>query len=41
MQQPLRAEHGNVRAYLERLRGRPSIARVLSEAEPYMHNVPK
>jgi glutathione S-transferase len=41
MQQTLRAEHGHVAAYLTRLLARPSIARVLREAEPYMHNVPK
>ena len=31
----------NVRAYLERLKARPSYARALKEAEPYFHMVPK
>lgn len=31
----------NLRAYLERLKARPSIARVLKEAEPYFQMVPK
>jgi glutathione S-transferase len=38
---PLGAEHNNVAAYLERLQARPSFARVLKEAEPYFHMVPK
>jgi glutathione S-transferase len=33
--------HKNVTAYFERLKARPSIARVLREAEPYFHMVPK
>ncbi|NOJ41599.1 glutathione S-transferase family protein [Bradyrhizobium australiense] len=31
----------NLSAYLERLKARPSVARVLSEAEPYFQMVPK
>jgi glutathione S-transferase len=31
----------NLAAYLERLKARPTIARVLQEAEPYFHMVPK
>ena len=31
----------NLTAYLERLKARPSVARVLKEAEPYFHMVPK
>jgi glutathione S-transferase len=31
----------NVTAYLERLKARPSFARVLGEAEPYFKLVPK
>jgi glutathione S-transferase len=33
--------HRNVAAYLERLKQRPSIARVIREAEPYFKYVPK
>jgi glutathione S-transferase len=33
--------HRNVTAYVERLKARPSVARVLAEAEPYFHMVPK
>ena len=33
--------HGKVAAYHERLRGRPSYARVLKEAEPYLQLVPR
>jgi glutathione S-transferase len=35
------AEHRNVAAYLERVKARPSFARVLKEAEPYFGMVPK
>jgi glutathione S-transferase len=38
---PFGAEHDNVAAYLERLKARPAFARVLKEAEPYFHMVPK
>jgi glutathione S-transferase len=38
---PLAAEHRNIVAYLERLKGRPSIARVLEEAEPFFHMFPQ
>ena len=31
----------NLAAYLERLKARPSVARVLKEAQPYFHMVPK
>jgi glutathione S-transferase len=41
LQQPLGAEHPNARAYLERLLARASLVRVLEEARPYMHMVPK
>jgi len=34
-------EHRNVAAYLERLTQRPSVARVIREAEPYFKYVPK
>jgi len=37
---PLGAEHGNVSAYLQRLKERPSFARVLHEAEPYFKFFP-
>lgn len=35
------AEHKNTSAYLERLKARPSIGRVLKEAEPYLHLLPQ
>jgi len=38
---PFGDAHHNVTAYFERLKARPSIARVLSEAEPYFNLVPK
>jgi glutathione S-transferase len=38
---PFGDSHKNVTAYFERLKARPSIARVLSEAEPYFHMVPR
>jgi glutathione S-transferase len=38
---PFGDTHSKVTAYFERLKARPSIARVLSEAEPYFHMVPK
>jgi glutathione S-transferase len=41
LQQPLGAEHPNARGYLARLLARESVARVLREAEPYLHMVPK
>lgn len=37
---PFRETHRNTMAYLERLMARPSYARALQEAEPYMHLVP-
>jgi glutathione S-transferase len=38
--QPLGAAHPATRAYLDRLTARPSVARVLKEAEPYFHMFP-
>jgi glutathione S-transferase len=41
MAEPFDDGHKNVAAYLERLKARPSFARVLKEAEPYFQMVPK
>lgn len=41
MQHPIGAEYPRTRAYLERLRRRPSYARALREAEPYLGMVPR
>jgi glutathione S-transferase len=38
---PLDADFPNAAAYLERLTKRPSYARALKEAEPYLHMVPR
>jgi glutathione S-transferase len=38
---PFGAGHNNLGAYFERLKARPSFARVLKEAEPYFDMVPK
>lgn len=38
---PLAGPYPNVAAYLGRLKERPSYARVLREAQPYMHLVPR
>jgi glutathione S-transferase len=38
---PLAGTYDNLAAYLERLKQRPSYARALKEAEPYMHMVPR
>jgi glutathione S-transferase len=38
---PLAEKHANAADYLERLRSRPSYARVLAEAEPYFKNFPQ
>jgi len=38
---PIGDRHKNVAAYLRRLKERPSYARVLEEAQPYMHMVPR
>jgi glutathione S-transferase len=38
--EPFGADRPKLQAYVERLRRRPSIARVLSEAEPYFHMFP-
>lgn len=37
---PFRETHPRAMAYLDRLMGRPSYARALREAEPYMHLLP-
>lgn len=37
---PLGADHPNLTAYLDRLKARPSFARVLGEAGPYFHMFP-
>jgi glutathione S-transferase len=37
---PLAGSYDNLAAYLERLKQRPSYARALKEAEPYLHMVP-
>lgn len=39
--EPFGPARKNVTAYVERLRARPSVARVLKEAEPYFHLVPQ
>jgi glutathione S-transferase len=39
--EPLAGRHGNLAAYLERMKQRPSYARALKEAEPYLHMVPQ
>jgi len=41
MAEPPGDNHKNVRTYLERLKARPSFARVIKEAEPYFGMVPK
>jgi glutathione S-transferase len=41
MVEPFGEFHKNVTAYFERLKARPSVARVLDEAEPYFNLVPK
>lgn len=41
MVEPFGDANKNVTAYFERLKKRPSIARVLAEAEPYFNMVPK
>lgn len=38
---PFRQTHPNAMAYLDRLMARPSYARALEEAKPYMHFLPK
>jgi glutathione S-transferase len=38
---PFPAEHKNLAAYFERLKARPSFARVIEEAKPYFNMVPK
>jgi glutathione S-transferase len=39
--EPIGADHPRLAAYLERLTARPSVARVLKEAEPYFHLFPQ
>jgi glutathione S-transferase len=41
MVEPFGDANPNVNGYLERLKARPSIARVMKEAEPYFNMVPK
>jgi glutathione S-transferase len=41
MVEPFGDGNKNVTAYFERLKARPSVARVLAEAEPYFNMVPK
>lgn len=41
MAEPFGGDNNNVTAYLERLKARPSFARVLQEAGPYFHMVPR
>ena len=41
MVEPFDEAHKNVTAYFERLKARPSVARVLEEAGPYFNLVPK
>ena len=41
MAEPFGSTHANATAYLERLKARPSVQRVLQQAEPYFHLVPK
>jgi glutathione S-transferase len=41
MVEPFGESHKNVTAYFERLKARPSVARVLREAEPYFKMVPQ
>ena len=41
MVEPFGDTHNNLDAYFERLKARPSIARVMKEAEPYFSMVPK
>ena len=41
MAEPFGDAHKNLAAYFERLKARPSFARVLKEAEPYFQMVPK
>jgi glutathione S-transferase len=41
MVEPFGDTHKNAATYFERLKARPSVARVLREAEPYFNMVPK
>jgi glutathione S-transferase len=39
--EPIGDSHKNLIAYVDRLKARPSVARVVREAEPYFHMVPR
>lgn len=39
--EPFGETHKHLSAYVERLKARPSVARVLREAEPYFHMFPR
>ena len=39
--EPIGDDHKNLIAYVDRLKARPSVARVVREAEPYFHMVPR
>jgi glutathione S-transferase len=41
MVEPFGDGHVNLNAYYGRLRARPSVARVMADAEPYFHMIPK
>jgi glutathione S-transferase len=41
MVEPFGDAHKNIAGYFERLKVRPSVARVMKEAEPYFNMVPK
>src|SRR6266436_5016503 len=41
MAEPFGSDCNNLNAYFERLKARPSVARVMKEAEPYFNMVPK
>ena len=41
MVEPFGSNNKSLTAYLERLKARPSVARVMKEAEPYFSMVPK
>ena len=41
MAEPFGSSRKHLSAYLERLKARPSVARVVAEAEPYFHMVPQ
>jgi glutathione S-transferase len=41
MRQPIPSDHATLWAYRRRLEARPAVARVLAEAQPYLHMVPR